>query len=134
MKIESKIGKITGNDEKAFEFLTDFKNFSGLIPQDRVKDFQATNDTCSFSVPGIGNAGLKIVEKERPKLVKIQADEHTRFDFNLWIQLKKLSENDTRVKITVEPQLNPMIEAMAKKPLKQFVDTLVDHIERFNFE
>jgi hypothetical protein len=38
------------------------------------------------------------------------------------------------VKITVEPQLNPMIEAMAKKPLKQFVDTLVDHIERFNFE
>jgi carbon monoxide dehydrogenase subunit G len=134
MKIESRIGKITGNDEKAFEFLTDFKNFSGLIPQDRVKDFQATNDTCSFSVPGIGNAGLKIVEKERPKLVKIQADEHTRFDFNLWIQLKKLSENDTRVKITVEPQLNPMIEAMAKKPLKQFVDTLVDHIERFNFE
>lgn len=133
MKIESRIGKVQGSDEKAFTFLTDFNNFKDLIPQDQVKDFESSTDSCSFSVPGIGRAGLKIVEKERPKLVKIQSDEHTSFDFALWIQLKQVAENDARVKITVEPQLNPMIEMMAKKPLKQFVDTLVDHIERMNF-
>jgi carbon monoxide dehydrogenase subunit G len=134
MKIESRIGKLNGKDEKAFEFLTDFNNFKGLIPQDKVKDFKSDTESCSFSVPGIGRAGLKIVEKERPKLVKIQSDEQTTFDFSLWIQLKQVTENDARVKITVEPQLNPMVEMMAKKPLKQFVDTLVNHLEQVSFQ
>lgn len=134
MRIESKIGQVNGSIDKAYDFVSDFNNFKNLIPQDRVKDFESTNESCCFSVPGLGRAGLKIVEKVRPKLVKIQSDEQTTFDFTLWIQLKQVQPNDTRAKITVEPQLNPMVEMVAKKPLKQFVDTLINQLEKVNFE
>jgi hypothetical protein len=85
-------------------------------------------------VEGIGQAGLRIIEKDPPKLIKISSDEQTSFDFLLWIQLKEVAMDDTRIKITTEVKLNPMMAAMVKKPLKQFVDTLVEQAEKLNFD
>ena len=120
--------------EKIYNYIADFNNFSSLIPEDRVKDFRSTGDTCSFRVEGIGRAGLRIVEKEPYKLIKISSDEETTFDFLLWIQIKELEPGDSRMKITTEVKLNPMMAAMAKKPLKNFVDTLIDQAEKISFD
>jgi carbon monoxide dehydrogenase subunit G len=133
-RIESKIGVVPHPAEKIYRYISNFDNFRELIPPDRVSDFESTGDTCRFRVEGIGQAGLKIVEKEPPKLIKISSDEHTSFDFLLWIQIKEVSEGDSRLKITTEVHLNPMMAAMAKKPLKNFVDTLVEQAEKLSFE
>jgi len=133
-KIESRIGKIHAPDEKIFNFLSNFNNFKDLIPEDRVKDWESTEDSCRFSVEGIGQAGLKIIEKEPNKLIKISSDEQTPFAFFLWIQIKQLEENDSRMRITVEVDVNPMIAMMVKNPLKNFVDTLIDQVEKMEFK
>ncbi len=133
MKIESRIGKILNNDEKIYRFISNFNNFKNFIPADKVSDFESTEETCSFAVSGIGKAGLKIIEKEPNKLIKIANDETTPMSFFLWIQLKQVAENDTRIKITIQPEVNMMMKAVVKKPLKEFVDKLVDQIETFPF-
>jgi len=132
-KIESKIGKINKSDDRVYEFLSDFNNFGHLIPDDKVSDWQADHESCSFKVEGIGSAAMRITEKEPNKLIKISSEGKTPISFLLWIQLKKVEENDTRIKITVEPQVNPMMITMVKKPLKSFVDSLVDKAEQFPF-
>ena len=132
-KIESKIGVISQPADKIYNYISNFNNFKSLIPEDKVKDFESTEETCRFRVEGIGQAGLKIIEKDPPKLVKISSDEHTSFDFLLWIQIKEVGENDSRIKITTEAKLNPMVATMVKKPLKNFVDTLVDQAEKLSF-
>jgi carbon monoxide dehydrogenase subunit G len=45
-----------------------------------------------------------------------------------------VAENDTRVKLTLEADLNPMVQMMAKKPLKEFLDKLIDQLEKYNFD
>jgi carbon monoxide dehydrogenase subunit G len=98
-----------------------------------VKDFESTEDTCSFTVDGVGKAGLKIIEKEPHSLIKIASDEQTSFDFTLWIQIKEIEPSDSRIKITTEVKLNPMMAAMVKSPLKNLVDTLIDQAEKLSF-
>ena len=133
-RIESKIGVVKQPAEKIFNYISNFNNFNQLIPEDKVKDFESTDDTCRFKVEGIGQAGLRIIEKEPHKLIKISSDEETRFDLLLWIQIKEIEPGDSRMKITTEVTLNPMMATMVKKPLKNFVDTLIDQAEKISYD
>ena len=133
MKLESKIGKIETTDERIYNFLTDFNNFKNLIPADKIKNWQSDETSCSFTVDPIGNTGVKIIEKEPYKLIKLKNLEESSMNFTFWVQLKMLSDTDTRIKLTLEANLNPMIQAMAKKPLQEFLDKLVDQLTKYRF-
>ena len=127
--IECRIGKINSSEEKIFNLLSKFNNFNNFIPQEKVKNYVATEDTCSFTIDNIGDFGMRIIERQPFSLVKITNDEKVPFNFNFWIQLKKVAENDTRVKLTIKAELNAMLKMVAKKPLTNFVNTLVDKLE-----
>ena len=130
MKIESRVGKIQANQEKIFELISDFNNLGKYVPNDKVEDFTSDTDSCSFKVEKIGKFGMKIIEREPSKTIKIANDDSVPFKFNMWIQLKEVSEMDTRVKVTLDADLNPMMKMVAKKPLNSFVNTLVDRLEQ----
>ena len=132
-KIESRTGIIKHPDKKVFNFLSDFTNFNNLIPIDKLESWEATPDICSFNVIGIGKAGLKIIERAPYKLIKISSDENTPIRFSMWIQLKSLGSEDTRIKITIDPDVNIAVLMMVKTPLKNFIDQLVDQTEKFSF-
>ena len=134
MKIESKIGKAAYDDKQIYDFVTDFNNFGDLLPSGKVSQWQASADECSFRVEPLGSVGLTMVEKVPCTLVKINSmPSYSNHQFTIWIQLKQVAEKDTRVKITIEPQVNRMLLPMIKGPLKAFVDGLVDKIEGFDF-
>ena len=132
-KIESKIGNIVNSDRKIYEFLADFNNFEQLIPADKIKNWKSDGESCSFTIDGIGSAGLRIIEKEEYKLIKVSSEGKSPISFLMWIQLKQKEENDTKVKITVDPQVNAMLMGMVKKPLKEFADMLIDRLEQISF-
>jgi hypothetical protein len=111
-KIESKIGHIKQSDEKIYNFFSDFNNFKHLIPPDKVKNWKATSDSCHFTVDGIGDAGMKIIEKTPFSLIKITSDGITPVNFSLWIQIKKINEKETGIKIVIEPLVNQMMLMM----------------------
>lgn len=134
MKIESKIGKAAYPDQDIYSFITDFNNFRELIPGDKVSKWESSEDQCSFQVDPVGSIGLQIIEKTPCSLVKMESlRSYSNHQFTIWIQLKQVGEKDTRVKITIEPQVNKMILSMIKMPLKKFVDGLIDKIENFDF-
>lgn len=132
-KIESRVGVIKESGEKIYSFLSDFNNFKNLVPEDRIKNWSSTADTCNFDVEGIGPVGLRILEKEPNKLIKITSDGEKPVPFIIWIQIKELAEKDSRIKITSDVDVNPLIATMVKGPLKSFVDTLVDQAEKMSF-
>jgi carbon monoxide dehydrogenase subunit G len=132
MRIESRVGKIKQNDEVIFQRIADFNNINTFAPgnADEVSNMQADEDSCSFDVKNMGRFGMRIIEREPHKLVKISSDGQTPFKFTMWIQLKQVSQMDTRVKITLDAELNAMLKMMAKKPLTKMVDTMVDRFEQ----
>ena len=134
MKIESKIGKSEHSDRDIYAFLTDFNNFREIIPADKVSHWESTEEQCSFHVDPLGRTGLQIIEKTPFSLVKMASlPSYSNHQFTIWIQLKSLAENDTRIRVTIEPQVNKMLMPMIKGPLKKFVDGLVGKIETFDF-
>jgi len=135
MKIESKIGKSASSDEVIFAFIRNFHNFKDLLPADKVSGWEASEEKCSFQVDPLGRTGLMIVEKKPYSLVKMSSDpEFSKYQFTIWIQLKKVTSDDTRIKITIEPLVNNMLLPMVKGPLKKLANGLVDKMETFDFE
>jgi hypothetical protein len=134
MKIESRVGKSSSSDVKIYDFVSNFHNFKELLPADKVSGWEASEDKCSFNVDPLGRTGLMIIEKEPHKLIKMVSDpEFSSYQFNIWIQLKKISDNDTRVKVTIEPLVNKMLLPMLKLPLKKLADGIINKLEGFTF-
>ena len=134
MKIESKIGKSASSDQQIYAFISNFHNFKDLLPADKVSGWEASEEKCSFQVDPLGRTGLIIVEKKPGSLVKMSSDpEFSKYQFNIWIQLKKVALDDTRIKITIEPLVNKMLLPMVKIPLKKLADGMVDKMESFDF-
>jgi hypothetical protein len=132
MKIESKTGSAEYPATTLYRFIADFRNFNAFIPQDKISGWEAGQDHCTFRMDLLGKVALSIVEKEPHKLVKISSDPAvSQYNFNLWIQLKEVQSNDTRIRITIEPLLSKVMLTMVKSHLKNFVDSLVDEIETF---
>ncbi|MEA3461014.1 MAG: hypothetical protein U9R49_03975 [Bacteroidota bacterium] len=134
MKIESRIGKSTSSDQQIYAFISNFHNFKDLLPADKVSGWESSEEKCSFQVDPLGRTGLMIVEKNPYSLVKMSSDpEFSSYQFLIWIQLKKVAADDTRIKITIEPQVNKMMLPMLKIPLKKLADGIIDKIESFDF-
>lgn len=134
MKIVSKTGVAKYPANNIYQFISDFRNFNNFIPADTVSGWEADTDTCSFSVSMLGKMGLRIIEKQDGKLVKISSiPEISQYNFTLWIQFAEVNAAESKIRITIEPQLNQVMLTMAKKPLKSFIDSLVDEIQNFHF-
>ena len=134
MKIESKIGKSEYDDLQIYKFITDFNNFKDLLPKGKVSGWESSEDQCSFNVDPLGRTGLRIIERTPHSVVKMASrPEFSKYQFTIWIQLKKVAEKDTRIKITIEPEVNKMLLPMIKLPLKKFADGMINKIETFDF-
>ena len=132
IKLESKIGKINCPEETAYNFLSRFDNFQKFIPADKIQNWVATEDSCHFTIEGIGEAGMRIIEKEPFRLIKIAGEEGGKIDFDFWIQLKQVAEDNTRIRLTIQARINPLFQMIVKKPLQNFLDTLAEHMGKLN--
>lgn len=126
---ESDIKTISSSEEMVFGILSDLNNLSRLkeIPSvnDKIKDLQFDTDHCSFGVEGMGRVGFKIIEREPFKTIKLES-EQSPVHVNIWIQLKQVEENDTRMKLTLKADLPAMIKMMVDKKLKDGINAIAD--------
>ncbi len=121
---ESSIKTISSSEEVVFRTLSNLNNLERLknhIPQDKPDDLQFDADSVSFNVAGVGRMGLRIVDREPNKTIKFEA-ENSPIAVNLWIQLKQVAENDTRMKLTLKADLPSMVKIMVDKKLKEGIE------------
>jgi hypothetical protein len=114
------------NDDRVFGMLSDLSNLEKVkdrIPQGKIKDFSFDSDSCSFSVDPMGKVTFRIVEREPNKTIKF-ATVDSPFPLNMWIQLRQVAENDTRMKLTVRVELNPFIKPIVSKPLQDALEKI----------
>lgn len=128
---ESEIKTISSSEEVVFAVLSDLNNLSKVADNkaisDKIKDLQYDTDSCSFAVEGFGRVGFKIVEREPFKTIKLDA-ENTPVPINVWIQLKQVADNDTRMKLTLKAELPAMIKMMLDKKLKDGINAIADFL------
>ncbi len=132
-KYESKQSRIFKSAAQIYPFIS---NFALLTPavSDKVEEWQATEDTCSFKVKGM-LVKLRMIDKELGKYVKIVGDQGgVPIDFTFWIQLHEVTPTDTRMRMVLHAELNMMMRMLVgskiQKGLDQAVESFADAFNR----
>ncbi|WP_300748640.1 SRPBCC domain-containing protein [uncultured Alistipes sp.] len=119
----------------AQQIYTVVSRFDNLTPAvaDKVEEWQATEDTCSFKAKGF-TVKLRMAEKEEPKLIKIVGDDGgVPMDFAFWLQLKEVAPDDTRMRLVLHIELNMMMRMMVGSKLQEAVDKIAEAVaQSFN--
>jgi len=133
---ESAVKTIYASEQDIFAVLSDLRNAEKLkdrIPEDKVKDIQIWQDSISFVVEPVGELSLRIIDQEPFKTIKF-VGENSPVGFFVWIELEGIGEDETKMKITLKADLNPIVKMMAEKPLQQFVDMLANALATLEYK
>lgn len=129
VKIESKKVEIKRNVEFVYEYLADFTHFS-MVANDKIENFKATQDRCSFTIKGMTDMGLKIISRMPNESITISNDTDVPssmpLNFLIIFEFERVEPYVSRVIVKMELDANPMIAMMVKKPLEKFVNSLAD--------
>jgi carbon monoxide dehydrogenase subunit G len=128
---ESRPGKLTYTAKDVFNFVTDIRNFEQFIPEGAINNWQAERESCSFSVPMLGTVSFRLAEKEMYNKVIFEGDALKKNDFSLVLHISGNSEDRTEVRVSLNADLNPVLKMMAAKPIGQFLESLINEMERF---
>lgn len=133
-KYESKQQQIRKSAAQIFPLISDFSLLTPAVA-DKIEEWQATADTCSFKVKGF-TVKLRMVDKVECKHVKITGDDGgVPIDFAFWIQLHEVTPTDTRMRMVLHAELNMMMRMMVggklQKGLDQAAETFAAAFNRF---
>ena len=147
-KYESQIKQVAAAQDTIFAKLSDLNNLAsmkekindpatrerikGHIPEEKLDEVQKhleslqfDTDTVSMNVPPVGKMAIKIIEREPAKCIKFESVQ-SPIGFNLWIQVLPVTNDSSKMKLTIEANVNPFLKAMIDKPLREGVDKLAD--------
>lgn len=125
----SKQQQILRPAEQIYTVISRFDNLTPALA-DKVEDWQATEDRCSFKAKGF-TVKLRMEERIVPKQIKIVGDEGgVPVDFAFWIQLQQVAENDTRMRLVLHVELNMMMKMMIGGKLQDALDQIAAGIAR----
>ena len=120
----SKQHQILRPAEQIYAVISRFDNLTPAVAD------RATEETCSFKAKGF-TVRLRMEEREAPKHVKIVGDEGgLPMDFAFWIQLHKVSETDTRMRLVLHIELNMMMKMMIGGKLQDAIDQIAEGIAK----
>jgi carbon monoxide dehydrogenase subunit G len=130
-RFESRSASLSCTGEKFYRFITDIRNFGRFMPAEVIKNWQADETSCRFVISGLGDLKLNISEKEPFSLVKFGGNALMTIDFILSALISDKGNGSGKVTLVMEAQLNPLMKMMASGPIENFLETLVNEMEKF---
>lgn len=132
IKSKSKTVEIGRNVEFVYDYLKNFSNFS-MIANDKIEEFKATEDKCSFKVKNMGEVNLKILTRIPNERITIVTDPDAPsampVNFVVNIDFAKLEPYRCSVVAAIELDVPQMMALMIKKQLEKALDTLVEGLK-----
>lgn len=128
MKVNTNKVRFAKNQQEAYTFLLDMKNYEQLMPED-TKSFEIHESGKGFTV-GVGalpKVGMRLKETVEPSQIVFESPAPA-FEYTLTISIDAVDDNSSDVTLDFDGNFNMMIEMMAKKPLTSFIETIAENI------
>ena len=116
MIIDSTKVSVNASQEEVFKFLKDMRNIIYLLPQDKISDFKATENDCSFKVQGGVIISLLQDGDEGHGKIKMKSGEKSPFPFQLIVNTITI-ESGTEGYLHFDGEVNMFLKMMVEKPL-----------------
>ena len=128
MEISSSNARVNHSTEQLFSKLSSIETYEGLMPEGAT--FSKIDDSrFRFKLGGMPEIGLTIRDKQpNESIVLISSSD--KISFSLRGQLTKVSETQTDVQLQFDGDFNPMMAMMVKKPLTQFMESLIGSMHK----
>ena len=129
---ESKQKQLFVSQIEAYNKLSDLKNIEPYVSaikhqfQDKIQDISIDSNYISLSVENI-NVVFKIIDREEYKTIKFAVD-NIPLSANMWIQLKEISEMETRMKLTIKADIPFFLKPMVGDKLEKGIDEIANAI------
>ena len=128
MEISSSTATVNQSTEMLFSKLSQVDSFKQLMPEGAA--FTAINDNqFRFKLGGLPEIGLSIVEKQPNESIVLKSSSD-KISFSLRGQMTEVSSDQTDIQLHFEGNFNPMMAMLLKKPLTQFMESLVNNIHK----
>jgi len=129
MNLETPQIPVQKSAEDLYIFLTNFKNFEQIMPEN-TETFELRDNGFVFGLKGMPKIKLKLDEKiPHSKIVLGSAAE--QFPFTLIANITDDGDK-SKVDFKFDGKFNPMISMIVKKPLQKFIDTLSSNLEKLS--
>ena len=89
MKLSSKEAQINATAQEVFQFLSDCQNIYHLLPQDKISDWKATTDDCSFKVQKMATIPLVVERREPNHTIAMKSGDGAPFPFSLTVVIQE---------------------------------------------
>ena len=131
MDITSEQVLVSKPEEEVFKFLTNFNNYEKLMPEQVIK-WESDEVSGRFTIKDLTEIGMRIESSTPYNLVRLSSDGKVPFDFTLTFHLDENAEANTLVHIEFEGKVGGMIAMMAKRPLTNLVNHMVEKIQQLH--
>ncbi len=134
LHLTSKITKANTSVQQVFFVLQSFRNFGQMQQHAKnINDFQVDDDTLSFNFKNMLYIGMRIIEREEFKTIKVMSEGRNPFDYFIWIQLKEKAYNDTRIRMTLKAEMGYVKRLLLKYFLQRMLNNVADQLaQSFN--
>jgi carbon monoxide dehydrogenase subunit G len=131
MVIESTPAVAKVSIQEVFSFLRDVSNLYHLLPLDKIKDWEASTEHCSFKVQGGIVIPMEFLSENQPNQLVLKSGAKSPFPFTLTVNLNQV-ENQTEGQLIFDAKVSKMIQLVAEKPLRNLFNTMATKLtERF---
>ena len=129
MNLESPKISLIKSANEVFDFLSNVKNFEGLMPENISKFDLLEKDKFIFALTGMPEIILQKKSEEAPNSIVLGAA-GGKLDFTLKAKITSIEANKTEVQLSFTGNFNPMMAMMIKGPISKFIETLVTNIPK----
>ena len=151
-KYESQIKQVPFSQSAVYAKLSDLTNLAVIkerfddpnvqakIPADKIEEvrnavnqMEFTTDTVSAPAGPIGTIAVQIVDTEPEKCVKFTST-NSPVSFKLWVQMLPTGDTSSKLKVTIDADLNFFMKQMVGSHLEKGVDKFADMLAMIPYE
>jgi hypothetical protein len=136
---------VNQNSDVVYNSLSDFRNLGSFfneytlaqisqqIPKMNITDFKSDMDSCAFTISSVGDAGLRIIDREPSKTIKITGEGKIPFQLFVWIQVLPVTPYQSKLRVTLHAELNMMMKMIVGKKLDEGVNKIAEALTMFPY-
>ena len=126
MNISSKEVRIQASDGIVFDLLSNCNNFQHYVPE--IRNWQSTENTCRFTIDGIGDIQMNITEKTANSHILFQVKNAQINALSITFDIKNFS-NESLLCGHASLDIPIFVAQMIKSSIQKFLDGLVERIK-----
>ena len=90
-----------------------------------IEKMEITSDSISCDAGMVGNIAVQVVDREENKCVKFESLS-SPVNFKFWVQVLPTSDTTSKMKLTLDADINFFMKQMLDKPLREGIEKMAD--------